>query len=461
MKLKTLLKFGATLAACLPFLSLPSLNADPSKPMNVVLIVADDWRFDTLSAMGHPIVKTPSLDKLASEGVLFEHGYVTTSICGVSRASILTGQWMSRHKNFGFEMFETDWEDTFYGIMADRGYYTGYVGKWHCGQFPANKFDYSNVPAKRHWVGDGKGGEIHITERNLRNTKTFFEKKPADKPFLLSVNFLAPHSWDNNPKQYLPQPRSMSLYADDTIPRTELHSEAAFKKLPEFLQNDKTVARYRYRLRFDTPEKYQEMMKNYYRLCTEVDEACGAIVEYLRATGELENTLIIFIGDNGYFHAERGLAGKWYPYQNSIRVPLIIRDPRLPDSSRGMRNEDIVLNVDVAPTILSAVDLPVPSVVQGKDLAPLYLNPEGDHNWRTEFFYEHETRKGMSFIPGAQSVVSKYFKYNLWPEADDYEQLFDLREDPMELNNLAKDRQHEAALAKTRELLEQLREAAQ
>ena len=144
--------------------------------------------------------------------------------------------------------------------------------------------------------------------------------------------------------------------------------------LPPFLSNESNEGRVRYHWRFDTPETYQDYMTRYYRLITEVDEAVGRIVDELRTQGVYEKTLIVFIGDNGYFQADRGLADKWYPYEESIRVPLVVRDPRLPSARRGTTRDQIALNIDVAPTLVAAAGLPVPGVMQGQDLGPLYLN---------------------------------------------------------------------------------------
>src|SRR5690606_27300458 len=136
--------------------------------------------------------------------------------------------------------------------------------------------------------------------------------------------------------------------------------------------------------------RYQQYMINYYRLITELDHAIGDLVAALKEQGIYENTLILFIGDNGYFHGDRGLADKWYPYEQSLRVPLIVHDPRLPASQRGATLDQFALNIDVAPTVVSAAGLTPPTAMQGADLAPLYLSPSPPQ-WREEFFYEHPT----------------------------------------------------------------------
>jgi arylsulfatase A-like enzyme len=197
-------------------------------------------------------------------------------------------------------------------------------------------------------------------------------------------------------------------------------------------------------------------MSRYYRLITELDEAVGRVVDELRAQGVFEETLIVFVGDNGYFQADRGLADKWYPYDESVRVPLIVRDPRLPAGRRGVTRSVFALNLDVAPTLVAAAGLPVPTAMQGQDLSPLYLEAQPP-KWRDEFFYEHPTVLGSSRIPSSRAVIGKEWKYVEWPEFD-HRQLFDLKKDPGELQNLAGGRAHARQEKRMREQLEALQQ---
>jgi arylsulfatase A-like enzyme len=233
---------------------------------------------------------------------------------------------------------------------------------------------------------------------------------------------------------------------------------AHFQALPPFLATEKNEGRIRWHWRFDTPERYQEYMKAYYRLVTEVDAAVGRIVAELKSEGAFDSTLIVFMGDNGYFHGEHGLADKWYPYEESLRVPLVVVDPRTPAARRGSTNDDFVLNVDVAPTILAAAGVPVPSGMQGKDFAPLYLSAHPP-KWRDEFFYEHPVVSNRERIPSSEAVVRKDVKYIVWPDWG-YEELFDLKHDPLEEHNLAGDPSAASRLAELRARLEELRHQA-
>jgi len=310
----------------------------------------------------------------------------------------------------------------------------------------------------RHWIKQADGTEIHVTQKNENDALEFLRARPKDKPFCLTLAFFATHAEDQNPKQYLPMPASMELYKDARVPVPKTATDEHFKRLPPFIANEKNEGRRRWHWRFDTPEKFQEYMKNYYRLATEVDTVSGRVLDELAKQGALDNTLVIFTGDNGYFHAEHGLADKWYPYEESIRVPLIVRDPRLPKAKRGAVNEDMTLNVDLAPTILAAAGVPAPVMMQGRDIAPLYL-AEKKPAWRTEFFYEHATIRNVEFIPSSEALVRRDVKYLYWPDFK-HEELFDLKADPLEELNLAADPANKARLDELRKRFAELKAAA-
>ncbi len=432
--------------------------ATPSKPLNIVVLYADDWRHDTLGAAGHPVVKTPHLDQLAKEGMRFTRNCVTTAICGVSRATLLTGQWMSRHGNPAFAMFTTPWAETYPGLLRRNGYHVGHIGKWHNGTFPQDKFDFGRAYSGTHWIREADGTKIHVTQKNENDALEFLRTRPTDKPFVLTLAFFATHAEDQNPLQFLPQPASMELYKDTVIPVPKTSSDEDFKRLPPFIANEQNEGRVRYHWRFDTPEKYQTMMKNYYRLATEVDATCGRVLAALRQQGLLEDTLVIFTADNGYFHAEHGLADKWYPYEESIRTPLIVRDPRMLAAQRGQTNDDFTLNVDLAPTFLAAAGIAAPARMQGRDLSSLYLASTAPA-WRTEFFYEHATIKNIHFIPSSEALVRKDVKYLYWPDFQ-HEELFDLTADRAETHNLAAAPNQAKTLASLRSRFAELKAAA-
>ena len=170
----------------------------------------------------------------------------------------------------------------------------------------------------------------------------------------------------------------------------------------------------------------------------------------------LDDTLVIFTTDNGYYHAEHGLADKWYPHQESIRVPMIVRDPRMQKDKLGKLIDDFTLNIDLAPTILGAAAIETPSVMQGRDFSVLYTE-EGDTTpWRTEFFYEHPVHLREDIIPASEALVRKDYKYMLWPNYD-VEQFFDLKNDTFELDDLIKSEEHQEVIGEMHTRFEELK----
>ncbi|MDP1563018.1 MAG: sulfatase-like hydrolase/transferase [Pirellulaceae bacterium] len=434
------------------------LDALP-RQMNVIVLVSDDQRWDSLGVAGNPIIQTPHLDEMARRGVHFREARVTTSICMTSRASILTGQYMSRHgiDRFGVNIAPAAFRETYQGQLSAAGYWTGFVGKYGVGAARRTDFDFLRTYDAVHWL-ERDGQQVHVTEQNRLDALEFLRQRPTDKPFLLSVSFFAGHAEDGHPDQYRPQAWSEDFYKDKIVPPARFADPRYLAALPPFLSNPKNEGRVRFGWRFDTEEHYQRSMINYYRLLTEMDAVVGEVVAELKVQQAEKNTLIVFIGDNGYFHGDRGLADKWYPYEQSLRVPLIVYDPRLPEAERGRANSAWALNIDIAPTVISAANLPIPARMQGSDLSEFYLKSP-PANSRESFLYEHPTITNRDRIPSSQAVIGRDYKYFRWPEWD-YEQLFDLRNDDEEINNLIDHPESAEIVARLRLELDQLLEQA-
>jgi len=437
----------------------PSFN-QASEKMNVVFLLADDLRWNSFGCMGNQMLITPNIDQLSREGVRFNNACVTTAICMVSRASILTGQYMSRHRitKFGLSLSEKGFSETYPAVLQKAGYWTGYVGKYGVGKIRDNDFDYSVVYKGKHWLPDGKDDSIHVTAKNEKDALYFLKNRPKEKPFLLSVGFFATHAEDHHPDQYRYQPQSEKYYQNDVIPIPKTATEKHFKALPPFIGSEENEGRRRWHWRFDSPEKYQRYMKAYYRMLTEMDQAIGKIVEELKAQGVYDNTLIIFMGDNGYFHGEHGLADKWYPYEESIRVPLIVHDPRLPVAKQNTSNNEFVLNIDIAPTIIAAAGASIPSAIQGRDFSALYLNKK-THDWRKDFYYEHPTVISKERIPASEALVTHYNKYIYWPDFQ-VEEYFNLKRDPNEENNSIANKKDQSEIRSLKKRFNKLKQEA-
>ena len=335
---------------------------------NIILVITDDQRFDALGCTGNAILKTPHVDSLAALGAVFTNSFCTTSICATSRASFLTGQYAMRHgiRSFRTSLSEKQWQLAFPELMRRAGYRTGMVGKWGLGgPLPRDRYDVFNgfSGQGRYYPPKAAGRGPHLTAKIGNQAVAFVESCSKTRPFLLQFYTKAAHCQDGDPWPFQPDRRYDSLFADVKIPRPPTATEAHFSRLPKFLQLSE--ARRRWVVRFANPVLYQKSVKDYYRLVTGIDDVIGEVIKALKQKGLFDNTVIIFTSDNGFYLGEHGLAGKWFMHEESIRIPLVICDPRLPADRRGRRLTEQALNIDIAPTILELAGLPVPPRSRG------------------------------------------------------------------------------------------------
>jgi arylsulfatase len=447
----------------------PNAEKEKDEPLNMVLFYADDWTMKVLGVL-NPHVETPNIDEMAGRGMLFTRNCVTTSICWISRATLATGVYAAVHNNLKISsdnMFNktVPWLETLYPQLKANGYYTGLVGKWHAPSPPAfmkDTFDKINSYYGQHWM-TRNGRRRHVTDLNGEDALQFLRERPKDKKFSLTVSFFATHAWDGNDPPYQPMTESFALYTNATVPRPKTATDEHWKQMPWFFE-DRNMGRGRWRNRFDTNANYQDKIKNLYRMATEVDAVVGAVIDELKQQGVYDKTLLVFTTDNGNMHGEHGLAEKWYPFEESIRVPLVIQDPRMPESAKGTRNDDFTLSVDLAPTLLAAAGITPPKFMQGRDIAQLYLNPqETKQSWRQDFFYEWTQGNPVDAvghppyyqIPAVFALIRKDYKYFYWPQVR-YEQLFRIETDPYEeadiLNSTAQTTQQALQIMKARYL---------
>ena len=430
---------------------------------NIVFILCDDLRWNALGCMGDKVIQTPNVDHLAAQGVLFRNHFATTSICSVSRASILTGQHERRHgiSDFKTPLTDDQWAETYPALLRQAGYRIGFIGKFGVGNDAAvrkrgGSFDYwKGLPgqAGEYFIDPNDPEQKHATSRFGDQALEFLSGCKPETPFCLSISFNAPHARDGKPREFQPDVRDESLYSSETIPPSATANEAYFQKLPDFVQ--KSEGRRRWERRFATDEMFQQTMRDYYRLVTGIDREVGRIVEALARQGLSEKTLIIFTSDNGWFAGDRGLADKWLMYEESIRLPMVIFDPRRPKELRGKSCDAMTLNIDLAPTMLAEAGVPIPPRMQGKSVLPLLMD-ERPGGWRTEFFYEHHF--GPKIIPPSEGVRSEKWAYIHWlPPNPESEELYDMEADPNESKNLAVQPDHAAVLSELRTRWEQYR----
>jgi arylsulfatase A-like enzyme len=422
---------GAAVASCVA----PRAGA-VTRP-NILFLLADDMRWDSLGCMGNPVVQTPALDALAARGTRFTNAFATTAICMASRASILTGLYTTTH---GVEEFTTPlpparWAHTYPALLRQAGYHTGFVGKVGLGgELPTNQFDaFDGFDGQGQYLVDTPAGQRHLTPMMADSACRMIAGAPDDRPFCISVSFKAPHQQDGDPRQYVYDPELKDLYADVAIPVPETTDQAFFDALPEFLRTSE--GRVRWGNRFSSPGQYQEMVKAYYRLITGIDQAVAQMLKTLEERGQLDNTVIVFTSDHGSFLGERGMADKWLMHEPSIRIPLLIVDP---SSAGGAQIPAMALTNDLAPTLLELAGITPPPFMQGRSLVP-WLRGKTPA-WRAEFFYEHHFGNAGKpvFIPASEGVRTETWKYIRYVEREPlYEELYNLADDPHEKNNLA------------------------
>ena len=460
-------KFGILLLAaiCVGQFQDSALADEPIRP-NIIFILTDDQRFDDLGCMGNKIIQTPHLDKLAADGVIFDNAFVTTAICCSSRASILTGQHMRRHRIYDFAtpLSSEAMDNTYPVLLRKSGYRTGFLGKMAIGKpsednyhlsLPEDKFDFwFGFP---QWINfrqivDGK--PRFLTTLLAEKAIEFLRTNPADQPFCLSISFKTPHGPWNFFDPHAPNP-----YENTEIPPPDSYTKEDYEAQPEFLR--KSLNGYD-KWPKDPGERFINNARTCYRLITGMDSAVGRILAALEELKLDENTIVIFTSDHGSLRGTHGLFGKWIMYEESIRIPLIVYDPHLPTELRGTRRDQMVLNIDFAPTMLAMAGVNVPPRMQGRDFTPLLRDESTE--WRSEWFYEHtyNTEKPRRPIAKSEGVRTYRWKYIRYTEHDPpYEQLFDLKTDPGEKQNLAFQEDYEYILSSMRTRWKRLRQKAQ
>ncbi len=420
---------------------------------NIIFILTDDQRWDALGYAGNQIIQTPEMDKLASEGVYFRNAFVTTPICAASRASILTGMYERTH-GYTFQqgpLKEAYMQISYPVILKQQGYYTGFFGKLGVTYKDAESlFNEADIYDREDSYPNRKGyfyktigiDTVHLTRYTGYQAQQFIRNTSTNQPFCLSLSFSAPHAHDKAPEQYFWREKSNNRYVNETIPPPLLGEEKYFNSLPKEVREG--FNRLRWTWRFDTPGKYQHSVKGYYRMISEIDDEIGELRKLLQEKGIADNTVIIFMGDNGYYLGERQLAGKWLMHDNSLRVPLIIYDPR---TQKHQDVSDMVLNIDVPKTILDLAGIKLPEVYQGVSLLS-YVEGKKPEKIRDTILVEHLWK--LPQIPSSEGIRTSKWKYFRYRFIQAPEELYDLENDPMEINNLAKNPKYVKVLVELR-----------
>ena len=421
---------------------------------NIIFFLSDDHRADMLGCAGHPILETPNIDKLAAKGVRYSNAFVTTSICAASRATILTGLVERTHDHtFGKPPIAQKFIAKSYPVLLKAaGYRTGFIGKFGVkvegDRTTVDTMFDSFVPVKRT-TNQHRESNRHFTDRIGDEAIRFVKNSSVEKPFCLSVSFHAAHAEDGDKLNHYPYPpNEASLYKGIQMPRPKLDGGRFFDSQPKFLRE--SMNRDRYFWRWDSEKKYDKNLRNYFRMLSGLDRNIGRIVAELEEQGLSQRTVIIFSADNGYYLGERGFAGKWSHYDQSLRVPMLIFDPR-EGAPRGKVLTSYALNLDIAPTIVDIANISIPAHYQGISLTGSFETREG-------FFCEH--RMEHHRIPKWEGYRGSRYVYAIYYEqALSNEFLHDLQTDPDQIRNVVHAPQYFDALERlrkrTRELSQQ------
>ncbi len=435
--------------------------------------MTDDQRQDAMSAYGNTILRTPNMDRIGTDGARFTEFFVTNSLCQPSRASFLTGLYSHSHgvlSNGGGPEFanhpglRAD-QQTYVHLLRDAGYHTGVVGKWHLPSDPTGFAEWVVFPGQgQYYDPEMIANGVHLKMRGHADDVTgdqaieFLDTRPKDQPFCLLFQFKSPH------RSWMPAARFAHAFDDVSVrvprtfedklegrPEALKRAEMAIADMPDF--RDKGVSP---DMPFEVRKRLnlEHLVKNYYRVLLSVDENVGRVLDYLDARNLAENTVVMYTSDNGFFLGEHGLFDKRLMYEPSIRVPMMVRYPARIAKGQVDRAH-MVLNVDVAPTLLSLAGVTAPQWMQGRSFAPLMLGQ--NIPWRDAFLYEYYEFPAEHCAPKNRGVRTAKWKLIDFYELPEEWELYDLENDPDEIHNLAARKEYRPVVAQLRRRLEELR----
>jgi N-acetylglucosamine-6-sulfatase len=442
---------------------------------NIVFVLVDDLRWDEIGAAGHSYVRTPSIDRIAREGAYFSRAFTTTPLCSPARATFLTGLYP--HSNGITDNLARNEQshqlETFPKMLNAVGYDTAFIGKWHMGN------DDSPRPGFSTWAGMKGQGEALDPELNIDGVRKAFEgyvtdiltglslefiEKPRDAPFLLYLSHKALHpnitqlddgSSTTSPSGvpgFIAADRHKGMYADEPVLRRP-NSGVAPTDRPALMRQIGDLPPLG--VATITPE---ETIHQRQEMLLAVDESLGKIVSAIDALGELDNTIIVVTSDHGFWYGEHGLSNeRRLAYEEALRIPLMIRYPQ--KIAAGLRPDQMVLSIDIAPTMLDLAGASPPENLHGMSLAPILSG--GSPEWRSSFLVEYysDTVFERIFKMGYKAVRTDRYKYIQYVDIDDANELYDLAADPYELRNVINDPRYADTLSEMQLELQRLLDA--
>jgi len=428
---------------------LPLSRISDAKPRNVVFILSDDHRYDAMSFMGHQFAETPHMDSLARNGVHLENAFVTTSLCSPSRASILTGLYTFKHRVIDNNRLVPEGTVFFPQYLQQAGYATAFIGKWHMGgehDNPRPGFDHwvsfrgqgHYLPPNPNYTINVNGERVkqdgYITTLLTRYALEFLDgQRGSDKPFFLYLSHKAVHA------DFTPEEKYNHKFEDKpfTRPASEAPVTGNSRNLPRWLL-DQRNSWHGVDFPYHSDLNIEQYYKRYCEALCSVDDSVGAVLEQLKKMGIHDETLVIYMGDNGFMFGEHGLIDKRVAYETSIRVPMLMQCPDLFEG--GTTVDEMVANIDIAPTVMEAMGLEKPGHMDGASFIGLAQGK--DISWRDYFLYVYYWEKNFPQSPTVFSLRSEKYKYTTYYGLWDTDEFFDIQSDPMEQKNLVRDAAH-------------------
>jgi N-acetylglucosamine-6-sulfatase len=423
-----------------------------AKKRNIIFILTDDHRYDAMGFLkGQPFLETPNMDAMAREGVHCRNAFVTTALCSPSRASVLTGKYAHKHKIVDNNTPIPPGTAFFPQYLQKAGYKTGFFGKWHMGaegDDPQPGFDRwvsfrgqgTYLPSRNGLNVDGKKvpQKGYITDELTDYALEWLNGLSKDQPYFIYLSHKAVHS------EFIPAERHKGRYKDAKfVPPPTMAAEGEMAQdRPMWVQNQRNSwhgVDFPYHSDLDIAEYY----KRYAETLLAVDESIGRVIDALRKRGDLDDTLIIYMGDNGFAFGEHGLIDKRTAYEESMRVPMLVRCPALFEG--GQPAPQVIANIDIMPTCLEAAGLQAPASCDGQSFLPLLQRKQ--INWRTNLLYEYYWERNFPHTPTIHALRGDRYKYIRYHGIWDLNELYDLQEDPLESRNLINSPKHTQIVA--------------
>ncbi len=434
---------------------------------NVVFILSDDHRYDFMGFTGKvPFLETPGMDRMATDGVHIRNGFVSTSLCSPSRASILTGQYAHNHRVVDNQSLVPEGTTFFPEYLQAAGYQTGFIGKWHMGEHHFGKrpgFDfwasfrgqgqYFNPVINFNGEEKAFTDSAYVTDVLTDYALEFLENRNEEKPFFLYLSHKGVHA------DFKPAPRHLGKYQNEEVAyppsmfppnherATVTSEEYDYENVPNWVKAQR-ISWHGVDYMYHGQINFDDFYKRYCETLLSVDESVNTVIDYLEKNGLLENTVVIYMGDNGFSFGEHGLIDKRQAYEESMRVPMLAMGGGIPE---GYKVDEVIQNIDIGPTVMDFAGVQKAENMDGNSFKDLLFQKQTD--WRDTVYYEYFWERPFPQTPTVHAVRTSKYKFIRYHGIWDINELYDIENDPYEMKNLIRDTTYNEVAAGLRDAL--------